>query len=101
MAVTVPDRGLPMGVPLGLLLVLQQPIIVDGHIDTPQRMLDMKADISARLPDGHVDVPRMREGGLTAAFFSIWVDARYGRGTAFRRAVDLIGAVRALADTNH
>ncbi len=29
-----------MGLPLGLLLMLQQPIIVDGHIDTPQRMLD-------------------------------------------------------------
>ncbi|HXL34481.1 MAG TPA: dipeptidase [Gemmatimonadales bacterium] len=80
--------------------MLQQPIIVDGHIDTPQRMLDMKADITARLTDGHIDVPRMREGGLTAAFFSIWVDARYARGTAFQRALDLIGAVRALADTN-
>jgi len=89
-----------MGLPLGLLLVLQQPIIVDGHIDTAQRMLDMQADITARLPDGHVDVPRMKEGGLTAAFFSIWVDARYGPGTAFRRALNLIGAVRALADTN-
>src|SRR5690349_22169512 len=100
MAVTVPDRGLPMGLPLGLLLMLQQPIIVDGHIDTPQRMLDMKADITARLEDGHVDVPRMREGGLTAAFFSIWVDARYGPGTAFQRALNLIGAVRQLADTN-
>ncbi|HKW41224.1 MAG TPA: dipeptidase [Gemmatimonadales bacterium] len=60
----------------------------------------MRTDISARLPDGHVDVPRMRAGGLTAAFFSIWVDARYGRRTAFRRALDLIAAVRALADTN-
>ncbi len=73
-----------MGLPLGLLLVLQQPIIVDGHIDTPQRMLDMKADITARLTDRHIDVPRMREGGLTAAFFSIWVDARYARGAAFQ-----------------
>src|SRR5437763_13696433 len=89
-----------MGLPLGLLLVLQQPIVVDGHIDTPQRMLDMKTDITARLSDGHVDVPRMKEGGLTAAFSSIWVDARYGPGTAFPRALALIGAVRALADTN-
>src|SRR5437763_6347352 len=63
-------------------------------------MLDMKTDITARLSDGHVDVPRMKEGGLTAAFFSIWVDARYGPGTAFPRALALIGAVRALADTN-
>src|SRR6184192_71314 len=88
-----------MGLPLGLLLVLQQPIILDGHIDTAQRMLDMQADISARLPDGHVDIPRMRQGGLSAAFFSIWVDARYGPGTAFRRALALIDAVQALVDT--
>src|SRR5437879_8301113 len=100
LAAAVPDRRVAVGLPLGLLLVLQQPIVVDGHIDTPQRMLDMKTDITARLPDGHVDVPRMKQGGLTAAFFSIWVDARYGPGTAFRRALDLIGAVRALADTN-
>src|SRR5213075_93366 len=93
------DRGIAVGLALGLLLVIQQPIVVDGHIDTPQRMLDMKTDITARLSDGHVDVPRMKEGGLTAAFFSIWVDARYGPGTAFRRALALIGAVRALADT--
>ena len=73
------------------------PIIVDGHIDTPQRMLDGKVDISARLPDGHVDVPRMKAGGLSAAFFSIWVDNTYGPGTAYRRALALIGAVRALA----
>ena len=95
-----------MGFPLGLLLMLQQPppvptpIIVDGHIDTPQRMLDRHDDISARLADGQVDIPRMKEGGLTAAFFSIWVDARYGPGSAYRRALDLIGAVKALADSN-
>ena len=95
-----------MGFPLGLLLMLQQPppvptpIIVDGHIDTPQRMLDRHDDISARRTDGQVDIPRMKEGGLTAAFFSIWVDARYGPGSAYRRALDLIGAVKALADSN-
>src|SRR2546428_7842486 len=88
-----------MGLALGLLLVLQQPIILDGHIDSAQWMLAMKADFSARLPDGHVDLPRMQEGGLSAAFFSIWVDARYGPGTAFRRALALIEAVRTLVDT--
>ena len=88
-----------MGLPLGLLLMLQQPIILDSHIDTPQRMLDGKVDISVRLPDGHVDVPRMKAGGLSAAFFSIWVDDTYGPGTAYKRALALIGAVRALADT--
>lgn len=28
---------------------------MDGHIDTPQPILDMKADITTRLTDGHID----------------------------------------------
>jgi len=63
-------------------------------------MLDRRDDISARLADGHVDIPRMKAGGLTAAFFSIWVDSRYGPGSAFQRALDLISAVKILADSN-
>lgn len=89
-----------MGLPLGLVLMLQQPMVVDAHIDTPQRMLDLRSDISVELSDGHVDIPRLKAGGVTAAFFSIWVDVRYGAGGAFRRALDLIAAVRALADTD-
>src|SRR5438132_14168692 len=100
LAAAVPDRRVAVGLALGLLLVLQQPIVVDGHIDTPQRMLDMKTDITARIADGHVDVPRMKEGGLTAAFVSIWGDPRYAGRAAYQRALDLIGAVRVLADTN-
>jgi membrane dipeptidase len=62
-------------------------------------MLDGKVDISVRLPDGHVDLPRMKAGGLSGAFFSIWVDDTYGPGAAFRRAMALIDAVRAFTDT--
>src|SRR5260370_4491607 len=63
-------------------------------------MLDRRDDIVSRVADGHVDIPRMKAGGLTAAFFSIWVDSRYGSGSAFRRALDLISAVKTLADSN-
>lgn len=63
-------------------------------------MLDDKVDISARLPDGHVDIPRMKEGGVSAAFFSIWVDDTYGPGTAYRRANALIDTVRRLVETD-
>ena len=76
-----------------------RPLILDAHIDTVQRMLDGAVDISVRLPDGHVDVPRMKAGGVSAAVFAIWVDDTYGPGTAFNRAMALIGAVRRLADS--
>src|SRR5262245_31990421 len=73
-------------------------IAIDTHCDTPQRMLDEGDDISQRLPNGHLDLPRMREGGLTAAFMSIWVDPRRFSGeAAWERAQALTSNVRAFA----
>ncbi|MCB9592051.1 MAG: dipeptidase [Sandaracinaceae bacterium] len=73
-------------------------IALDTHVDTTQRMLDLPADIAERSELGHLDLPRMREGGLTGAFFSIWVDPReYEGDAAWDRARALIGAVEELA----
>src|SRR5262249_5101556 len=47
-----------------------------------------------RNPNGHVDIPRMREGGLDALFFSIWVPSDVTGPTAVKRALDQIDAVR-------
>ena len=49
----------------------ERALVVDTHIDTTQRMyFDRTFDLSARHPNGHLDIPRMRDGGLDAAFFS-------------------------------
>lgn len=69
-------------------------VAIDTHVDTTQRLLDEHADLATELPNGHLDVPRMRRGGLTAAFFSIWVDPRDHPGeAAWARAEALVGAV--------
>ena len=69
-------------------------IIVDTHIDTPQRLLDEGFDLAPRDAYGHIDLPRMREGGLDAAFFSIWVDPRkYKEDGAVERALQLIATI--------
>src|SRR6266550_2185364 len=76
-------------------------IAIDMHADTPQRLLDERVDLAQRLPDGHFDSVRAREGGLDAQFFSIWVEPQlFGGGgpTAMKRADDQIAAVRALAE---
>lgn len=74
-------------------------LAIDTHVDTTLRMLDDGDDIAQRLPDGHLDLPRMRQGGLSGAFFSIWVDPRrYQDERAWRRTRALIGAVRGLVD---
>ncbi len=75
-------------------------IAIDMHADTPQRLLDEQVDLSQRLPDGHFDSVRAREGGLDAQFFSIWVEPQlFGGGgtTAMKRADDQIAAVKSLS----
>ena len=70
-------------------------IVVDTHDDTTQRFLDAKFDISERHPDGSIDLPRMREGGMDAIFFSIWIPSKITGIDAVNRAIEQIEAVRA------
>lgn len=46
--------------------------VIDTHCDTTQRLLDPAWDPAQRDRWGHVDIPRMREGGLDAMFFAVW-----------------------------
>jgi membrane dipeptidase len=74
----------------------QEAIVVDTHIDTPQRLLDEDFDMGPRSNHGHIDIPRMQEGGLDAGFFSIYVDMRHYQGdAATKRALQLIDVVYA------
>jgi len=69
-------------------------IVIDTHDDTTQRLLDPKFDLSVRHTDGNVDIPRMREGGLTGIFFSIWISSKILGPEAVQKALDQIDAVR-------
>jgi membrane dipeptidase len=69
-------------------------IVIDTHDDTTQRLLDPQFDLAIRHPDGNIDVPRMREGGLSAIFFSIWISSKILGPDAVKQALDQIDAVR-------
>ncbi len=68
-------------------------IVLDTHDDTTQRFFSKTYDLGKRNPDGHVDIPRMREGGMNAIFFSIWIDGRIMGPPAVQKALDQIDAV--------
>src|SRR5271155_4323958 len=68
-------------------------IVLDTHDDTTQRFFSKTFDIGKRNPDGHIDIPRMREGGMNAIFFSIWIDGRIMGPSAVQKALDQIDAV--------
>jgi hypothetical protein len=46
---------------------------VDSHIDTLQRVVNGKEDITRRTGKGHADLPRLREAGMRAPFFALYV----------------------------
>lgn len=85
------------------LEIHRRALVVDMHADTTQRLVDENVDLQTRLPDGHLDAVRAKEGGLDAQFFSIWVEPElFGSGgpEAVKRADIQIEAVRLLA-TKH
>src|SRR5215471_20363816 len=69
-------------------------IVMDTHDDTTQRMLDPKFDLGMRHTDGSIDIPRMKEGGLTGIFFSIWIPSKITGPEAVKRAKVQIAAVQ-------
>jgi membrane dipeptidase len=71
-------------------------IVVDTHNDVTSPITDQGYDLGARDTTGKMqtDIPRMKEGGLDAEFFAIYVAAKYAKeGGAARRALDMIDGV--------
>jgi membrane dipeptidase len=76
-------------------------IVVDGHNDITSPMVDddfnLASDSRGKFHgDGdpyHTDISRLKEGGMTGEFFSIYVSGNdYQKGGKMRRAMDLIDA---------
>lgn len=83
------------------LKIHKKAIIVDGHNDITGPMVDMDFnladDSTGRLQTGgdpmHTDIARLKKGGMTGEFMSIYVSGSTLRtGGSMRRAMDLIDA---------
>jgi len=79
-----------------------QAIVVDTHIDTTMMLGKPGWDFMVRHQpepgENHVDLPRIREGGLDAAFFSIYMPGTVTGPEAVKQALILIDHVRSLAE---
>ena len=73
-------------------------IVVDTHLDAPDQLASKWADVANLKATDHFDIPRARQGGLTAPFFSIYVAASYADHGAARRALDLIDLTHRVVD---
>ncbi|MDH3217770.1 MAG: dipeptidase, partial [Candidatus Krumholzibacteria bacterium] len=71
---------------------------IDTHIDVPYRLRKKEVDISRRTESGDFDYVRARDGGLDAAFMSIFTPAEYeGQGRSKELADSLIDMVEGFA----
>lgn len=70
-------------------------IVVDTHSDTTPRFEDPGWSFAERhdASDGHMDLPRIREGGLDVQFWSIYTGKAEEPGEAMRIALERIDAV--------
>lgn len=75
-------------------------IVIDGHNDVTSPMVDEGYDLGTpSVGKYHTDIGRLRQGGMTAQFFSIYVGANYAKeGGSARRALDLIDVVYRAAE---
>ncbi|HZS10191.1 MAG TPA: dipeptidase [Blastocatellia bacterium] len=72
-------------------------LVLDTHIDvTPKLQTDWK--FTERHTTGHIDLPRMKEGGLNGLFFSIFMPGTVTGPTAVNNALQRIAAVHKLAE---
>lgn len=76
-------------------------IVVDTHLDLPMKLRQKWADLSLRRATPHFDIPRAREGGMTAPFFAIYVPASFAEiGGAVKEALELIDMVNLVVSSH-
>jgi membrane dipeptidase len=75
-------------------------IVVDTHLDAPMELAEKWADVATKGATQHFDLPRAKEGGLTAPFFSIYVPATLAANGAARKALELIDVTKRVV-TDH
>ncbi|HEY9427328.1 MAG TPA: dipeptidase [Gemmatimonadaceae bacterium] len=85
--------------------VYRDAIVIDTHNDMFTRVLDegFDPDVRHSAREGHTDIPRLVESGITAQFMAAWVDAPYALtrpDESFARAIRYIDAIHATIERN-
>jgi membrane dipeptidase len=73
----------------------REAVVFDAHCDTLMRITDEGFDLGRRASEGHVDLPRLAEGGVDVQVFAVFVEERYLPDRALTRAKKMIDAMEA------
>lgn len=75
----------------------QSAMVIDTHIDTTQKLLNPDFNFTVRQEFGHVDLPRLREGGVNAVFLAVWVPGPVEQGVGPQSARKQLQQIHATA----
>jgi membrane dipeptidase len=79
-------------------------LTVDTHCDTPMEFSRSDFDLGTRHDDGCVDFPRMKEGGLNAEFFAVYIGQGPRNDSSFnkvhKKALEIFEAIHKNVEKN-
>ncbi len=67
----------------------REALVIDGHTDVPTRLWETPADLSKRRTDRHIDLPRLREGGVDGVVFALYIPASLDAAKGWEHAKEL------------
>jgi membrane dipeptidase len=74
-------------------------IVFDAHCDTLLAVLAGERGLGERFPEGHIDLPRLLDGGVTAQVFALFIEDKYLPAGAAKQTLRLLDTLyRAFAD---
>ncbi len=77
-----------------VMRVHRSALLIDTHNDVPSRTVE-GFDLGSHTGTGHTDIARMKEGGVGAQFFAVYVAASYVNGNhSANRTLQMIDTVR-------
>jgi membrane dipeptidase len=68
----------------------RESIVFDGHCDTLLNVLDGQRRLGERSAEGHLDLPRLREGGVTAQIFACFIRPPFMSARATAEALRIV-----------
>ena len=71
----------------------QKAIVFDGHCDTILGIINKDRSLSEKSDVGHLDIPRMKEGGINVQFFAVFIEAIYKPHQSLKRTLQLIDCI--------
>lgn len=73
--------------------------VLDSHCDTPTKILRGR-DLSKDNDLAHIDIPKLKRGGVDAAFFALYIPARLSEAAAYDYALRQYDVVRDMVESN-